>query len=84
MGCKVEYGYDGRELQVHAFDSHSDAVQYLTAARPYTFVRHQTNSDDAGIAFFQGRDPMAKASLTQSRHGYWLAMFWRVDDARAF
>lgn len=83
MGCEVKRGYDGRELDVHRFDSHSAAVRYLTTGRGYTFERHETWGDTSGIAFFAGPTSNFRAALREDikdGSSIWIAYFWDKDS----
>lgn len=86
MGCEVRVTDTGVVTDVHRFDAHSEACNYLETARGYTYER----TDSAigirhGIAFFKGPKPGERASLryvSEEGRRLWSVALWNEETTR--
>lgn len=75
MGCMIEKGHNGDDLEVHAFDSKEAATRYVTTGRGYTFDRHEPWGFTPGLDFYQGPEPKQRACVRLHKD-YWRVIFW--------
>lgn len=82
MGCLVEKTDTGVEIDVHVFDSHGDAVHYVTRNRRYIYERHEAWGFTPGFDFFKGAVEGERASVRSGAGHTWRAAFWIEGDAK--
>ena len=76
MGCAVEKLDDGREIDIHMFDSKIAAIKYLVNER-YRYDRHEPWAFTSGLDFYDGPPRSHHKASVREKSGYWQVAIWK-------